>query len=355
MRVHIPLAGGLDASRWRARFDRGEVPDSTPYGLHHLEDSGIRPRFGMARQGRGIRRLEGAVSYRVDGFELVETLGDLPSRTTRSTDAVLCYDERTGIPSSLLAASSRRFAPVVTGIGWITDKGGAYPRFARLVESALARTPGVWTQCRPVLTALQNQWGVPSSRLHFVPLGIDTDFYGLQPAATEPGLVVSAGEDRFRDHDLLTTAMNIVQSKRPESRLELATSLPVDVPASLGVVHTERMDGRMRDLYRRSSLVAVALRPTISGSGLTVVLEAMASGRPVVVTDNPGMDDYVEHGVTGLLVPAGDTEAFAAAIEELLADPDRAAEMGSAAAVRARTRFTSAVMASHVARILREV
>ena len=97
----------------------------------------------------------------------------------------------------------------------------------------------------------------------------------------------------------------------------------------------------------------MALHPTVTGSGLTVVLEAMASGRPVVVTANPGVADYVDHGETGLLVLAGDVDAFAGATEELLADDDRRIEMGRLAAARVRERFTTEVMADHLARMLR--
>ncbi|WP_072803652.1 glycosyltransferase family 4 protein [Rhodococcoides yunnanense] len=355
MRAHVPLAGMLSATQWRRRYDAGEVPDATPYGLHKLAESGVETTFGTADLGRVQSRIGASVRYRVDGLELVEALGERKAFTTANTDAVLCYDERTGIPAALLAETSRSYAPVVSGIGWITHRSAPYPKWDRLFAHALSKTPALWSQCRPVLDTLHREWGIERSRLHFVPLGIDTDFYTLQTEAPVPGRIMSAGEDRFRDHDLLVDAVAAVRRSVPEAHLELATGLPVDVPADLGTVHTERLDGRMRCLYQRASVVALALRPTISGSGLTVVLEAMASGRPVVVTDNPGMADYVEDGVTGVLVPGGDADALADAIAALLTDPERAAAMGHAAAARVRSQFTSSVMASHLAQIVRSV
>jgi glycosyltransferase involved in cell wall biosynthesis len=118
-------------------------------------------------------------------------------------------------------------------------------------------------------------------------------------------------------------------------------------------VHARRMNAAMRGLYRRASVVAIALRPNPQGSGLTVALEALASGRPVVATDNPGMDTYVEHGRTGLLVPPGDVDAMADAIGELLTDPVRAEEMGAAGRKEVEQRFTSAHMAADLRRIAR--
>ena len=135
-------------------------------------------------------------------------------------------------------------------------------------------------------------------------------------------LVMSAGEDRFRDHGLLIRAVSAVRDRRPEVRLELASGLPFQAPEGLVTLHTERLNGRIRDVYRRASVAAVALHPTVTGSGLTVVLEAMASGRPVVVTANPGVADYVDHGETGLLVLAGDVDAFAGALAARGADTE---------------------------------
>jgi glycosyltransferase involved in cell wall biosynthesis len=67
-----------------------------------------------------------------------------------------------------------------------------------------------------------------------------------------------------------------------------------------------------------------------------VVIEAMAKGLPVVAFDCPtGPAELVEHGVTGLLVPAGDTGALAAAMLELMRDEDKRRRFGAAAVERA--------------------
>jgi glycosyltransferase involved in cell wall biosynthesis len=58
------------------------------------------------------------------------------------------------------------------------------------------------------------------------------------------------------------------------------------------------------------------------------ILEAMAMEKAVVATDVGGTGEVVRHGHTGLLVPPRDPEALAAAINEMLAHPRRAREMG---------------------------
>ncbi|MGY0392935.1 glycosyltransferase family 4 protein [Bizionia sp. KMM 8389] len=62
------------------------------------------------------------------------------------------------------------------------------------------------------------------------------------------------------------------------------------------------------------------------------VLEAMALGLPIVSTDVGGLPYLISSGETGMLVPAADTQAFVAAIQDLVADPEAAEAM----AVRAR-------------------
>jgi glycosyltransferase involved in cell wall biosynthesis len=67
-----------------------------------------------------------------------------------------------------------------------------------------------------------------------------------------------------------------------------------------------------------------------------VAIEAMLAGRPVVASDVGGLKDIVDPGVTGLLLPPRDPGALAAALDELLADPQRRARMGDAGRDRAR-------------------
>lgn len=71
-----------------------------------------------------------------------------------------------------------------------------------------------------------------------------------------------------------------------------------------------------------------------------VVIEAMASGRPVIAMNEGGVPEIVEDGHSGVLVPPRDPERLASAIVDLLQDPEKRAAMGQAARRRVETRFS---------------
>jgi glycosyltransferase involved in cell wall biosynthesis len=93
---------------------------------------------------------------------------------------------------------------------------------------------------------------------------------------------------------------------------------------------------RMRDELQRADAL---LHPSLSEGLPNVVLEAMACGLPVVVTDVGGTAEAVTDGVEGLLVPPRDARAAAAALERLWRDPELRARMGAAGRARVERDF----------------
>ncbi len=85
--------------------------------------------------------------------------------------------------------------------------------------------------------------------------------------------------------------------------------------------------------------------PSVHGPGGNVdglpntLMEALASGTPVVASAVAGIPDVVRDGDNGLLFPEGDAVALAAALEDLLAHPDRRRAIGAAARRDAETNL----------------
>jgi glycosyltransferase involved in cell wall biosynthesis len=91
------------------------------------------------------------------------------------------------------------------------------------------------------------------------------------------------------------------------------------------------------------------------GGGLTALLEAMAMGKPIVVSGRPIFTEYVRDGASAVLVPPEDVTALARALNGLLADPDGAARLGRAARATVEERHTMPLFAARLAEVLGRV
>ena len=95
---------------------------------------------------------------------------------------------------------------------------------------------------------------------------------------------------------------------------------------------------------------------TSANEGTPVALiEAMAAGVPGVATDVGGVRDVILDDSTGIVVPPGDAEAFASAVEALLADADRRAMMGAAGRRSVLARFAFDRLSADIAKLYREI
>lgn len=147
-----------------------------------------------------------------------------------------------------------------------------------------------------------------------------------------------------KDHATLIAAFARVARDVPDVDLVLAgdgqerASIEASA-ASLGLSDRIRLLGVRQDvpdLLRAADLFALT---SLSEAASLTLLEAMASGLPVVVTAVGGNPEIVRAEVDGLLVPRGDAEAAAGAMIRLLRDPALASAMGRSAAARVRAEF----------------
>jgi len=97
--------------------------------------------------------------------------------------------------------------------------------------------------------------------------------------------------------------------------------------------------GYRTDMDNVLAMARIVVLPSYREGLPKVLLEAAAMGRPVVTADVPGCRDAIIRDVTGILIPAREIEALATAIESLLLDEARCAEMGQAARSLAEKEF----------------
>ena len=119
---------------------------------------------------------------------------------------------------------------------------------------------------------------------------------------------------------------------------------------TLGDFDAEKMQGPLyrhlgkindpRKVCEAYNLADVSVVPTLQDNFPNTVLESMASGTPVVGFATGGVVDAVEHGVSGLLAPTGDTDGLAALLIRALSDDELRVSMGHAARARAVEHYS---------------
>jgi glycosyltransferase involved in cell wall biosynthesis len=102
--------------------------------------------------------------------------------------------------------------------------------------------------------------------------------------------------------------------------------------------------GGRRDIPDVISLFDVAVLTSLSEGFSNVILEYMASSKPVVATNVGGNPEIVVHGETGLLVPPTDSAALASAILSILKDKEVGLRFGKAGRKRVEEKFSLDVM-----------
>jgi starch synthase len=223
-----------------------------------------------------------------------------------------------------------------------------------------------------VLTAYPE---ISPERIRVIRNGIDTTEYAPDPRTD---VLERRGIDLHRPYVIfvgrITRQKGLPVLLRAASRLIPEAQLVIcagqaDTPEQLAEV-TELVDGLRasrsgvlwipemlpkREVNQLHSHATVFACPSVYEPLGIVNLEAMACGTAVVASRTGGIPEVVADGETGLLVPPGDDEQLAAALNALLADPDRARAMGQAGRKRAVAEFGWPAIAAQTAALYAEL
>ena len=193
------------------------------------------------------------------------------------------------------------------------------------------------------------QYHAPCASITAIGHYIDADFY--RPEAQNPaGYVLTVGEDVGRDFNTLFQATQglgrqfVVKARRPQS----------DIP-DIRFVRERISHLQLRELYAGSALVVVPTLVTNNACGVSSILEASACGRPLVVSDNPGIRDFIVPGETCLVVPPGDPQALRDAIKNVLADPSLAQRLADGARAFVEKSCTHSAFANRLGAALHHI
>ena len=257
---------------------------------------------------------------------------------------------RAGVPAVLNA---------VSGLGYVFTRGLR----ARLLRLAAERGYRSALNGRNVRTVFENPDDrdafierdlVSTERTSIIPgLGVDLSRFKRAPQPGGVPVVLLAGrllEDKGIPE--FVAAARAVRAAGIAARFCLVGEPDPGNPRSVDGDHLDRLHksgivewwGQREDMPAVLASAAIVTLPTRYREGVPrVLLEGAASGRPLIASDMPGCREVVRDGQTGRLVPAGDAEALASAVAELLADAQLRERMGDAARRLVEEEFSQTV------------
>ncbi len=273
-----------------------------------------------------------------------------------SPDILFCFTIKPiiyGAIAARLATTRQRFA-MITGLGSMFSRQGVLGDVMRRAGGwaygrALAGIDGVFFQNVEHRDQFVEKRMIDIDRCTLVNgSGVDLTRFDTQPIPPGPPvflmvcrLIRSKGIGEF------VAAAEAVHDACPSARFILAGPV-VDGPGAVSAAELAALlkgtcveyAGELVDVRPSLKAASVVVLPTYYPEGVPrILLEALATGRPVVTTDTAGCRTTVQDGVNGALVEPRDTEALADVMRRIADDPGWAVAMGKASRRLAEQRF----------------
>jgi glycosyltransferase involved in cell wall biosynthesis len=191
---------------------------------------------------------------------------------------------------------------------------------------------------------LRTLWKFPPERIDVIPNGVNTDVFSGRTLVQRPAILsgpapvaVSVGRlTPAKRYDLLIGAWGRVVQQVPAARLVILGEgeLRGDFETMIrgrGLEDSVLLPGVQSDVATWHSAAGLYVSSSDTEGMSNAILEAMASGLPVVATRVSGSEDLIQHENNGLLVPRGDATELASAILRLLDDTSLRQRLGKQA------------------------
>jgi glycosyltransferase involved in cell wall biosynthesis len=335
------------------------------FGLDQLAARGASVRHNLERRkppSRWAASTGGALKWVLEtaggyGGDFATVLGSL--RRANAADVVFSTVDTVGIPLMLLRRAGRLRPPLVYVAVGLPERLAKLrsDRIRRLYASALGSCASVVAYSQHEADELRSWlagYGF-SPRVAFVPFGVDPAAFRPQPGPATVD-VVSVGIDPHRDFALLLR----VATRMPGYSFRMVTSRDhrrglTSVPENVAI-ETDIPFEEMRRRLVEASVVALPVRENSYSGATTVLLQAMALEKPVVVTrTNAIATGYgLIDGENCRLVAPGDDTGFERALTDVLRDEWHARALGASARATVERELTWERYVNRIEELLRD-
>ena len=319
--------------------------------MRRLDRRAFEVHIGCVHRGGPLeaQALDGAASiaeFPLNGFARPSAVQQMLAfaRWCRKIDAHLVhtcelYANVLGLPAAALAGVGVR-------IGNRRELRTPDKRRAHLTAQRMAYRAAHLVVANSAAAATQLRLeGVPAARIRVIANGVDCDRFAV-PARDRPirRVVTVANLREEKGHDTLIAAAGLLARRHPGVEFEIVGDGPCRASlvrqANLrGLRKHVHFPGECHDIPARLAAADLFVLPSRTEAFPNALLEAMASGLPVVASRVGGIPELIDSGVDGVLVNADAPEEFAEAIGDLIDRPSLAAALGRAARVKVEQRF----------------
>ncbi|OEJ66076.1 glycosyltransferase family 4 protein [Magnetovibrio blakemorei] len=338
-------------------IENGQSPKDFFYGYTHIRDLGFKVAIGNSRKDPvgpinqvilAYERLRNRhINFGISSARVIAL-----SEEISKFDIALSFNDFFSLSMGLYRSHIKNNALLFGGFHGLSDLPERVPPVLR--EYAM----------RQIIRALKGldhllfsgeidrevaikMYKIPREKTSYYPFGVDADFWHPAKSPIKHHGILSIGSDPSRDFKTLIDA-------DVENNIRIITRLNIHSPAhkpNIEIIRgslfgSEITDIMLRGLYQQAKLVVVPLNNVWQPTGCSVTLQAMACGRPVIVSQIKGLWDtnILKSGTNCLLVPPGDAQALSVAIRRLDNDADLRQRMGEEARRTVERHFTIARM-----------
>ena len=330
----------------RRRYEEGTVPSHRLWGQIELESLGRKTL--LCPQAPAFFQFVGSL-----GWRLWQALWVWRNRERVS--ACVAVHEISGLGSLILKRLGLMSVPIILINFGLTHTRQVHGLKRLIWKWALGSASCVISLARAQTQNVEKFFGVPAARQRLFLMPVDIDFIekinaqrdecpaGLAAQIIKGGnFWIAVGTNDGKDFETLLEAWPLGE------RLVIVTD---SYNASL--IKKHRCFGRgievyesvpmpeLCRLYRAAKVVVIPLKDSSHGSGHTVLVENMALGNLLVVSDSKSMADYVLDRVNAISVPIGDVQRLRQVIEGIVCEPERFECIRFEAANHARANFSA--------------
>ncbi|MBL4747424.1 MAG: glycosyltransferase family 4 protein [Magnetovibrio sp.] len=345
----------------------GNAPKDFFYGYTHIRDLGFDVAIGNSRKdpigawGMSLLLYE-RLRNRILNFGLASSRVIAIADEISNFDIALSFNDYFSLSMGLYRQHIKGSSLLLGGFHGLSDlpnrvhplfKGYAIHKITRALDG-LDHLFFSGEIDREVAIKL---FGIPREKTSYYPFGVDADFWRPSQIKTPQHGILSIGSDPSRDFDTLLK-VDVKDDIRIITRLNIKPNIhKPNIEIVRGSLNNSPItDVSLRELYQNAEIVVVPLKDVWQPTGCSVTLQAMACGKPVIISQIKGLwdTDVLKSGENCILVPPGDSHALSEAIRQLKNNPEIRQRLGKEARKTVEQHFTISRMENALEQIIRE-